>query len=141
MIHHLRTVQRHTIRFTTVLGMLSAVGCASINQKIAHCEALKDDTTRAQMNSCSAHTGCNMVLNLQTDCAKTKSFLSRLKESVAGRSTITNNDVFEANTPTLTSNEALRTKVATVQNMLREEALITNGTSGHNGAQIQLPSA
>jgi hypothetical protein len=100
--------------------MLSAVGCASINQKIAHCEALKDDTTRAQMNSCSAHTGCNMILNLQTDCAKTKSFLSRLKESMAGRSTITNNDVFEANTPTLKPNEELKAKVLTVQNIIRE---------------------
>lgn len=135
MMHHLRTVQSHTIRFTAVLGMLSALGCASINQKIAHCEALKDDTTRVQMNSCSAHTGCNMVLNLQTDCTKTKSFLSRLKESMAGRSTITNNDVFEANTPTLTSSEALRSKVTTVQNMLRDEALTINGTSGHKAGK------
>lgn len=45
----------------------------------ANCEELKDPDTKFQMEMCSAHVGCRMVMGIHTACVKAKKFLDNLK--------------------------------------------------------------
>lgn len=90
--------------------MLSTVH-AQAKVGMAACNELKEFSIQAQVASCVAHAGCNIMFNLKKDCASAKAFLSKLTDVLAGRGEINNNDVFEANTPEITISE-LRPKVA-----------------------------
>ena len=50
-----------------MLGVLGAPVYAQMNPELANCEEVQDEATLTQMEFCSAHVGCNMVLKLQND--------------------------------------------------------------------------
>lgn len=95
---------------------------AQVNPELANCEELRDSAASAQIASCNAHIGCNMVLKLQKTCANANGFLVKLKAMLAGRREITNNDVFDANSPVLMPIPALKSQVAAIQKIARNAA-------------------
>ena len=95
---------------------------AQLNAQLAGCEGLNEGVSLALAKSCSAHVGCNMVLKLKKDCSKALDFLARLRGSLLGRTEITNNDVFEANSPELKPSPVLKALVASVQKIVNDAA-------------------
>lgn len=78
-------------RRTSVLVALALAACflvlpltarAQVNPEIANCSELKDEATILQADLCSAHIGCRFVMNVQKTCARTKSYLDRLKTAI-----------------------------------------------------------
>ena len=94
---------------------------AQANPEISNCEELKDPATITQMEFCTTHVGCRMVMGFHTACTKAKKFLNSLKDltnpanagadatasqstslfgkfvnAVTGKSAITSNQVFDA---------------------------------------------
>ncbi len=75
-----------------------------ISPQIANCEELKEVDIQAQIDLCTAHAGCNLILESKKSCAAAKTFLDKLKAAVgAGTKTffsyskkVTSNHVFEA---------------------------------------------
>lgn len=122
MPNHLQVFRSYAaiILFVALIGVPLYAQADDINPQIANCEEVQDEATLTQMEFCSAHVGCNMVLKLQKACAKVKGFLGRLKASLSGRKEITNNDVFEANSPALSPSEALKSNVLVVQKIIRD---------------------
>ena len=120
MIHYFREIRFHavTIIIVTLIGVISVPTFAQAALESANCDGLLDKANQTQRDNCSNHPGCSMVLKLQKDCATMNGFLGRLRGGLSGRSEIKNNDVFEANTPVLTPNEALKTKLLAVQKIV-----------------------
>lgn len=55
---------------------------AQVNPEIANCEEVKDEATQTQIDFCTAHAGCKLVMGIQNTCAKVKTFIERLREKV-----------------------------------------------------------
>lgn len=108
------------IMFATMLGALGNPVYAQVNPEIANCEEVKDEATLAQMEACSAHLGCNMVLKIHKACAKAKNFLNKLKTALSGKKEISNEDLFEAGLPELTTSQAMGSKIVAVKRALQE---------------------
>lgn len=122
MIHYLQAFRSYVaiILFAALVGAPTNAQADDINPQIANCEEMQDADTLTQMRNCSTHVGCNMILKLQNTCAKAKGFLDRLKASLSGRTDVTNNDVFEANMPTLTQSDALIRQVSAVRKIVHD---------------------
>ena len=110
----------------TFLGCLAAAGAlgspaqAQLSERVAACAELREPAFQNALSACSAHTGCSMILKLQMDCANARQFLKKLATALAGKSSVTNNDVFEANSVTLMTWPVLTTQVAGIQKMVRD---------------------
>jgi hypothetical protein len=75
--------------FSLVLALASACAHAQGNPAIANCEEVQDPDTIEQMEICSAHLGCRMVLAAHKACTKLKTFLRNLGSSVGqGKKTL-----------------------------------------------------
>lgn len=70
-----------------------------INPEIANCQEIRDPATQTQVDFCTAHAGCKLVMGIQTVCTKVKTFLNNLKNLTFGKDKIDSNDVFEAAAP------------------------------------------
>lgn len=87
-----------------LLGGVVPGAWAEVNPEIANCEEIKDEATQTQVDFCSAHIGCRLVLSIQKTCAKVKSFIDRIKDQVGEgtqtlfgkRRTVDAEQVFEA---------------------------------------------
>jgi hypothetical protein len=92
------------------------------------CEGLRGAPGLTSLEVCDAHRGCNLVLRSKPDCEAAKRFLGNLHVSLEGRTRITNNDVFEANSPELMPHAMLKDTVALVRDTARLAlSLPTNG--------------
>ena len=86
------------------LLLLATPAVAELRPDIANCEELKDADTQAQIELCTAHAGCNLIMGSKKSCVAAKAFLDNLKAAV-GKGTktffgyskeVTSNHVFEA---------------------------------------------
>ncbi len=76
--------------FKTLLIMLMALSFAlsmpaaaqPSDPDAANCEELKDPDVKFELDLCSAHVGCGLVMGIQKACVKTKKFLNNLKSIV-----------------------------------------------------------
>jgi hypothetical protein len=90
---------------TTVFLLLTLVTAhAQSGTNYADCDEVKDPDIKFQMELCSAHPGCKLVMTIQQTCAKAKTFLTNLKEQIGEgvkgffgfRKEVTSDHVFEA---------------------------------------------
>lgn len=101
MTHHLQILQRHIVAiiFIALIGApMYALG-DDINPQIANCQEITDPDTQTQVDLCTAHVGCKLVMGLQKACTKVKTFLTSLKNLSFGKNKIDSNDVFDAAAP------------------------------------------
>jgi hypothetical protein len=103
-----------------------------INPEIANCEELRDDATVTQAEICKAHIGCAFVFKIQKVCAKAKGFLNRLADTLSGRREVTNNDVFEANTPPLLPSTVMNGNAGAARHVVK---------SGAEGGKVEKETA
>jgi hypothetical protein len=77
---------------------------AQLSPEVAKCGELQTDGAKFQMELCSAHLGCRMVLGIQNTCAKAEKFIAKLSTAVGEgvktlfgyRKEVTSDHVFEA---------------------------------------------
>ena len=116
----------HSQLRTFFLGCLAAAGAlgspayGQLSERVAACAELKEPALQNALSACTAHTGCSMILKLQRDCANARQYLKKLATALAGKSSVTNDDVFEANSPTLMTGPVLTTQVVGIQKMVRD---------------------
>lgn len=79
---------------------------AQVNPEIANCEEIRDEATQTQVDFCTAHVGCALVMRIHKACVSAKSFLNRLKNFSFGKSEPDMNDVFEAAAPPVSDDPA-----------------------------------
>jgi hypothetical protein len=86
--------------FFLFLAMVPTAASAQLNPGAANCAELSDPDTKFQMDLCSAHAGCLLVMSAHDTCEKAKKFLSNLKlamsrdNSVATESPATDTSIF-----------------------------------------------
>lgn len=74
------------------------------NPDIAKCGELQSEGAKFQMDMCSAHLGCRMVLSIHNTCAKAERFINNLTQAIGEgvktlfgtRKELTSDHVFEA---------------------------------------------
>jgi hypothetical protein len=104
MTHTIQKLRNHaaavilTVLFGALGAPLHALG-DDINPQIANCEEITDPATQTQVDFCTAHVGCKLVMGIQKACTKVKTFLNNLKNLTFGKSKIDSNDVFDAAAP------------------------------------------
>jgi hypothetical protein len=89
----------------TALSILTpSAALAQASPEIAKCGELQSEGAKFQMELCSAHLGCRMVLSIQNTCAKAEKFITNLSNVVGEgvktifgyRKELTSEKVFEA---------------------------------------------
>ena len=87
-----------------VLHLSIQPAMAQVNPEIAKCGELQSEGAKFQMELCSAHLGCRMVLAFHNTCAKAEKFVNNLTNAVGKgiktffgyRKEVTSDHVFEA---------------------------------------------
>ena len=115
------TMHKRGFAFLLILCMVCAPlpAWAQVEGGAANCEELTDPDVKFQMELCSAHLGCRLVMGIHSACAKVKKFVNNLKNIgerdskketheqgnsmfgsfkslLGGKPEITSNQVFEA---------------------------------------------
>lgn len=101
MAHYLRKLHLPVgvIIFTTMLGAHGIPAYAQTNPEIANCQEISDADTQTQVDICTAHVGCKLVMGIQKACTNVKTFLNNLKNLSFGKNKIDSSDVFDAAAP------------------------------------------
>ncbi len=100
--HSLKTLNMRAIILLTMLFALASplhAQAGDINPEIANCEEITDPATQTQVDFCTAHIGCKLVMGIQKACTKAKTFLNNLKNLTFGKNKIDSSDVFDAAAP------------------------------------------
>jgi len=92
--------------FCIVVGVAGGPARAQVNPELANCEELRDETTRTQVNFCTAHVGCALVMRIHKVCASVKTFLNRLNDLSFAKLEPDMNDVFDAVAPPVDNDPA-----------------------------------
>ncbi|MBX9906223.1 MAG: hypothetical protein K2Y31_17905 [Burkholderiales bacterium] len=92
--------------FCIVVGVAGGPARAQVNPELANCEELRDETTRTQVNFCTAHVGCALVMRIHKVCASVKTFLNRLNDLSLAKLEPDMNDVFDAAAPPVDNDPA-----------------------------------
>ncbi len=94
-----------TVSMLTMATPLYAQG-SDINPEIANCEEIRDPATQTQVEFCTAHAGCRLVMGIQKVCTKVKTFLNNLKNLSFGKKNLDSGDVFDAASPSTDGDSA-----------------------------------
>ncbi len=70
------------IIFAPMFALQPINAFAQTSPNPANCEELTDPDTKFQMELCSAHLGCRMVMNIHSTCVKAKKFITNLKDAI-----------------------------------------------------------
>lgn len=86
-VHPFQIVRRFFLVALMILLQLLAVlqpvtAQAQSAPNAANCDEISDPDVKFQMELCSAHAGCRMVMNIHNTCVKVKKFLTNLKETI-----------------------------------------------------------
>jgi hypothetical protein len=100
------TTSNFAIRFFMGIFLMLALGTsqAQPDNNPANCNEVKDPDVQFQMELCTAHPGCKLVMSIHKTCVKAKKFLNNLKEQIGEgvkglfgyRKEVTSDNVFEA---------------------------------------------
>lgn len=129
----------------TLVCIQPAPAYAQNTPNAANCDELTDPDVKFQMDMCSAHLGCRMVMGIHKTCVKVKGFLTNLKEAIGlgtkgffgYKKEVTPDSIFEASVSSdLREMDKLPSVIETKKNISKDfYTAAKNELKGSNGTE------